>query len=162
MTLPQIEKPVEGIELIADVHAQPSINTIEGEIGALLWGENFQSYFLEMPPGAYLEEHPHPFECVVYTVRGSYVLASRGKRCVMKPGSIMSFAADTPTGYEVPFDEPSYILVVRGDKPQIDAAAFLERLQEYASEGPALLRDLPGDHPACQFARSVNPGFFAS
>ena len=160
MTMPQIER-LAGIEIIPDIGVQPSVKTIEGKIGALLWGENFQSYFLEMPPGAYLEEHPHPFECVVYAVRGSYVLCSQGERRLMKRGSIMSFAADTPTGYEVPFYEPSFILVVRGDKPQVDAEAFMTRLQEFATQGPVLLNELAPDHPARQYARVVNPDFAA-
>jgi len=162
VSLPEITNLAQGVEIIPDITTQPSINTIEGGIGTLLWGENFQSYFLDMPPGAYLEEHAHPFECVVYAVRGRYVLCSQGERCVMEPGSIMSFAADTPTGYEVPFDEASFILVFRGGKPATDAAEFMERLQEYATDGPENLNNLAADHPARQFARVVNPAFDAA
>lgn len=149
-----VQRPMPGVQLIDDVAAQPGVNTIEGKIGPLLWGAEYQSYFLDMPAGAYLDEHPHPFEAVIYSIRGSYVLSCRGERRVLRPGSLMAFDANVPTGYEVPFDELAVILVLRGVPAAMDQHAFVARLKD---EPVAMLADLPADHPARVFGRSVNP-----
>jgi hypothetical protein len=85
----------------------------------------------------------------------------------MKPGMLFRFAAGTPTGYEVPFDEPALILIFKGDRITKDEREFIdylagmaERLEkEHKAGTPFLLRELPGDHPARDFARQVNPQF---
>ncbi len=156
MNYADLSSPVEGIQVVNDIIEQKGINTIEGKIGPLIWGAISQTYFVDMPPGAYLEEHPHPFEALIYAVRGRYVLCAHGVRTLMEPGSLMAFAANVPTGYEVPFDESAFILVFRSGKPELDQIAFMARLQE---DEPASLHDLPDDHPARIYARTVNPAF---
>jgi quercetin dioxygenase-like cupin family protein len=151
-----IVRPEEGLQVIDDVSGQPGVQTGEGIIGPLLWGESTQSYFLDIPAGAYLDEHPHPFEALIYAVKGSFVVSCRGKRYLCEPGSLMSFAADVPTGYEVPFDESAFMVVFRGEKPTMDQQTFAGR---FTPDHPASLHDLPEDHPARVFARRINPDF---
>ncbi len=156
MDVARIYRPVEGVQVIGNIAVQPGVDTVEGKIGPLIWGDISQTYFLDMPSGAYLEEHAHSFEALVYAVRGRYVLCSRGQRTVLGPGSLMAFAADVPTGYEVPFDESSFILVFRSGKPAKPQPEFMEGLP---IGQPASLHDLDPDHPARAYARSINPSF---
>jgi quercetin dioxygenase-like cupin family protein len=156
MDYARIVRPAEGVQVIDDITDQPGKDTIEGEIGPLLWGEISQSYFVDVPAGAFLDEHPHPFEALIYAVKGSFVVCSEGTRYLVEEGGFMSFAADVPTGYEVPFDESAFMLVFRGQKPELDQIAFMDRLEV---DSPTLLHDLPEDHPARVFARQVNPSF---
>jgi hypothetical protein len=155
-----------GIEIIADVTDRKKtagVSTLEGRIGPLILGEGSQAHFIDMPAGMYVKEHPHSTESIIYTVRGQWVLCSSERRHVMKPGSLFRFAPNTPTGYEVPFDEDAFILIFKGDRVTKDEQSFIEyltgfaeRLKKEQKEGvPYLLVDLPEDHAARQFARDL-------
>ncbi len=139
---------------------------LEGRIGPLLLGDDQQAHFIDMPPGACVAEHPHSSESLIYTVRGRWVLCRSGRRHVMKPGSLFRFAAGTPTGYEVPCGEKALLLLIfKGSRLSRDEREFIDDLQGMAvrlkkeqQEGvPYLLKVLPPDHPAREFAREVNP-----
>ena len=81
----------------------------------------------------------------------------------MQPGSLFWFKAETPTGYEVPFTEPAFILIFKGDRDGKDEEGFLEylrslkmRLERAHEEGtPFKLSELSVDHPARIFARGL-------
>jgi quercetin dioxygenase-like cupin family protein len=161
---PNIVELAEGVSIIDDVLAVAGVDTLEGRVGPLLFGETGRAHYLDMPAGSYVDEHAHDDEAFTLTIRGSYVLCADGERKLMKPGSFFWFGAGTPTGYEVPFDEPAYILVFRGVVEQTPAE-MLESLDvakgrfvEMQQEGvPFALSDLPADHPALLFAHEVNP-----
>jgi pimeloyl-ACP methyl ester carboxylesterase/quercetin dioxygenase-like cupin family protein len=161
-----------GIEIIDDVMDKTKtagVETLEGRIGPLLLAESCQTHFIDMPVGMFLEEHPHSSESIIYTVRGRWVLCSQGRRRLMKPGSLFRFAANISTGYEMPFDEPAYLLIFKGDRTTRVEKDFIdylrglaERLKREQQSGvPFLLKELPADHPARAFARQVNPAFEA-
>ncbi|MBI3462324.1 MAG: alpha/beta fold hydrolase, partial [Planctomycetes bacterium] len=128
-----------------------------------------QAHYIDMPPGLFLAEHPHATESIIYCVRGQFVLCSGGRRQLMKPGSLMWFKANEPTGWEVPFNEPAYILIFKGSRSEKSDDEFLDYLRglaeklnkEQADGTPYHFRDLPADHPAREFARKVNPDFEA-
>jgi pimeloyl-ACP methyl ester carboxylesterase/quercetin dioxygenase-like cupin family protein len=152
-----------GVEIIDDITAADQtagVETLEGRIGPLLLAEGCQAHFIDMPAGMFVGEHPHSSESIIYTVRGRWVLCSKGRRHVMKPGTLFRFGANVPTGYEVPFDEPAYILIFKGDRTLKNEQEFIdylrgmaERVKKEQSEGvPYLLKDLPEDHPARKFA----------
>ncbi len=154
---------VQVVEDVADTAQTASVATLEGAIGPLLLGENCQSHFIDMPAGMYCEEHPHASESIIYTVRGTWVLCSKGRRKVMKPGSLFHFAPNTPTGYETPFDEDALILIFKGQRLTASEAEFMAYLrglaqrleQEHKAGVPYRLTDLPKDHPALQFAHEA-------
>jgi pimeloyl-ACP methyl ester carboxylesterase len=159
-----------GIEIISDITDRKEtagVDTLEGRIGPLILGQGSQAHFIDMPGGMYVEEQPHTSESMVYTVRGQWVLASNGRRQLMKPGSLFRFAANAPTGYEVPFRDSAFILIFKGDrltKVESDFIQFLQsmadrRAREHEQGDPCLLRELPPDHAARKFAREVNPRF---
>jgi quercetin dioxygenase-like cupin family protein len=108
-----------GIQIVEDITEKKQtagVDTLEGRIGPLLMGQDSQAHFIDMPAGMYCEEHPHSAESIIYTVRGKWVLCSGGRRQLMKPGTLFHFAANTPTGYEVPFAEDAYILILKGKR----------------------------------------------
>ena len=161
----RILRPTEGIQIIDDITDQFGIETLEGKIGLLIQGVGCRSQFFDLPPGLYTHEHPHPTESIIYTVRGRYVLVTAGQRHVMNPGSLFWFGPEVAAGYEVPFDEPAFILIFKGDRGQ-EREAFVDYIQNTlrpmferdAAAGEVFwLRDLPTDHPARVFARDVNP-----
>ena len=69
---------------------------------------------------------------------------------------------DVETGYEVPFDEPAVLFIVKFEGPK-DPNEFLDyleglqqRLIEHRENGETfLLSELPEDHPATVFARKL-------
>ncbi|MDD1762496.1 MAG: AraC family ligand binding domain-containing protein [Methanothrix sp.] len=155
-----------GIRIVNDVldeRSNPCVQTLEGRIGPLLKGDGSQAHFIEMPPDLYCEEHSHATESLIFTVKGRWVLCSSGRRHLMQPGSLFWFKAGTPTGYEVPFFEPAFILIFKGVKDDLDDKGFLEyletlqqRLEKAHADGtPFKMSELCQDHPARIFARSL-------
>jgi hypothetical protein len=79
----------------------------------------------------------------------------------------MWFKAEEPTGWEVPFDEPAYTLIFKGSRSEKSDDEFLEYLhglaeklkKEQADGTPCRFRELPPDHPAREFARTVSPQY---
>jgi hypothetical protein len=125
-----------------------------------------RAHFIDMPPGLYLDEHPHAKGSIIYTVRGKWALKSLDRWHLMKPGSLYWFGDNIPTGFQVPFQENAYILIFKAavgddDEPFMrylqGLAARLKKEQQAGT--PFLLHDLPSSHPALDFARKVNPRF---
>jgi pimeloyl-ACP methyl ester carboxylesterase/quercetin dioxygenase-like cupin family protein len=169
-TTPRRIQLAPGIEIVPDItdrNQTAGVETLEGRIGPLLLGEGSQAHFIEMQGGMFVAEHPHASESILYTVRGQWVLCSHGRRQLMKPGTLFRFAANVPTGYEVPFDEPALLLIFKGDRLTKEEKEFMDYLKGMAgslekehSEGvPYLLSDLPAGHPARLFAKEVNSKF---
>ena len=164
---PEIIEMGQGVRIIEDVLTAYGIDTLEGKVGPLLFGETGRTHFLDMPAGSYVDEHPHADEAFTLTMRGTYVLVVDGVRRLMKPGSIQVFDPDVATGYEVPFDEDCYILVFRGvvEESAAEMLENIERMKDHfvkAQESGEvfMLNDLPEDHPARVYAHEVNPELF--
>jgi quercetin dioxygenase-like cupin family protein len=149
----------EGIRIVEDVldgEKCPGVETLEGRIGPLLKGEGLRAHYIEMQGGLYCEEHPHPTESLIFTVRGRWVLCSGKRRHLMNPGTLFWFGPNTPTGYEVPFDEPAFILIFKGGEDGMDDESFIEYLQglkdrlemQHGRGIPFRMEELPDDHPA--------------
>lgn len=164
--LPETREPTEGIAIVEDIFAQPGIDTAEGRMGLLLQGEAMQSHYIDMEPGLYLDEHAHETESIIVTLRGEWVLCSRGERHHMTEGDAFWFGPGVPTGYEVPpsFEESAYILIFKGELLNESPDAFVEYLTEEMPEivaehrenGAAFTFDeLDEDHPAKEFARTL-------
>lgn len=154
----------EGIRIVPAVDGMPGVETLEGRMGPLLNARGGGSHFIEVPPGAYMDDHAHEKESLIYTVRGEWVLCSRGTRWHMRAGSLFWFGDGVPTGYENPFALPALILIFKMEErtPGHDLAMF-DRLAntrdtlaaEHAAGTPFSFAELPRDHPAKVFARSL-------
>jgi quercetin dioxygenase-like cupin family protein len=167
---PEYIQMARGIEIITDIKeavGSAGVMTHEGIFGPLLFAEDIRSFFIELQPGMFLSEHPHPTESIVYTVSGKWVLCSEGKRQVMETGSVFHFGSNIPTGWEAPFDEKALLLVVKSSKPEEAYAPYVKGLQDMAasldkdreSGGVYYFNGLEEEHAAIKFARSVNPDF---
>ncbi|MFN0094114.1 MAG: cupin domain-containing protein [Dehalococcoidia bacterium] len=159
-----IEQPANGIQILRSILDAPGVETLEGRIGPLIRVARGACHFFDLPPGGFCGEHAHPTESLIYTVRGEWALCSSGVRRHMRAGDLFWFGDDIPTGYEVPFGEAAYILIFKTQARDSDAA-FLEYLASMAeglrrenAEGvPFHFRELPADHPARVFGRTL-PG----
>ena len=153
-----------GIRIVEDIFTMPGIETLEGRVGPLLHAARGSCHYIDIPAGAYMDEHPHETESLIFTVRGRWVLCSGGERRLMRTGTLFWFGDNVPTGYEVPFDESAYILIFKsGERDDTWAPTFVEYLkgmaakvaEDHAAGTPFLLSELPYDHPARVFGRSV-------
>jgi quercetin dioxygenase-like cupin family protein len=163
----QLATNAEIIPDISDAVKTNGVLTHEGVIGPLLFGEKIKSFFIELQPGMFLAEHPHPTESLVYTVSGRWVITSEGKRQVMEPGSVFYFGDNIPTGWEAPFNEKALLYVVKikmeGEnyepftKGLMDVKKMMEK--EKANGTVFYFNGLKADHPAVVFAKKVNPDF---
>lgn len=163
----QLARNVEVVKDISDAVSSNGILTHEGVFGPLLFGEKMRTFFIELQPGMFLTEHPHPTESMVYTVSGRWVLCSEGKRQVMEPGSTFHFGSGMPTGWEAPFNEQALLYVVKtlvaGENYENytkGLKALVGQLEKEKADGNIFyFKDLPANHPAVLFARQVNPEF---
>lgn len=163
----QLATNVEVIPNVKDAVKSVGVLTHEGVFGPLLFAENIRSFFIELKPGMFLSEHPHPTESIVYTISGKWVLCSEGKRQVMETGSSFHFGSNMPTGWEAPFTEGALLFVVKSKTEGEAYEPYMKGLlemktsldQERANGNPFYFKELKPDHPAILFARSVNPNF---
>ena len=176
-TVPATATSPEYLQLATNVEVIPNIEKIatsslpvlthEGAFTPLLFAENNRSFLINLKPGMFLSEHPHPTGSIVYTVRGKWVLASEGKRQVMEAGSLFRFGDGMPTGWEAPFGEGALLLIVKGKEGREDYSTFnagIKSMQatvdkERKGGTPFYYNELKPDHAAIKFARSVNPKF---
>lgn len=168
---PAMTRLASGVTVIDNVENldhMVSVTTHEGIFGPLLFGSKLRAFFIVLKPGQFLAEHPHPTESIIYTVSGKWVLASEGNRRVMKPGTLIHFADNAPTGWEAPFNEDALVLVLKSRTPDENYESTIEGLEDMAAivdrqmneDGVAFWYDqIPVDHPARQYARNVNPNF---
>lgn len=167
---PEYIQLATNVEIIPDIKksiAEVGVLTHEGVFGPLLFAEKTRAFFIELKPGMFLTEHPHPTESLVYTVSGKWVLCSEGKRQVMEAGSLFHFGSNMPTGWEAPFAEGAHLLVLKAKTegeaygPYVqglkDMGASLEAQRKAGTE--FYFNELDADHEAIKFARSVNPDF---
>lgn len=164
--LPTVESFTDGVKIVESVTDQPGIDTLEGRIGLLLRGEDMQSQYIAMPPGMFTPEHAHETESIIFTIDGPWVLCSNGNRRVMESGDIFWFGSGVPTGYEMPphFTDEATILIFKGDLSAGSRAEFVESITEEMNPSleaeresgtPFTFADLDADHPAVQFASSI-------
>jgi quercetin dioxygenase-like cupin family protein len=160
----RVIEEIDGIKILPTLAGAPGVDTLEGRIGPLLNAERGGCHYIDVPAGAFLADHPHPTESLIYTVRGQWVLCSRGKRWHMRAGSLFWFGDGVPTGYENPFDEPAYLLIFKTeprtpghDAGRIEHIEGIRRKieEEHAAGTPFMFAELPADHPAREFARRV-------
>ncbi len=158
---------IEIIENVATAIENGGVLTHEGSFGPLLFGEELRAFFLDLKPGMFLAEHPHPTESIVYTKSGKWVLCSEGKRQVMEAGSIFHFGSDMPTGWEAPFAEGAYLIIFKKKKEGENYESFTKGTQnlvtmldkERTNGVEFYFNELDAGHPAIIFAREVNPDF---
>lgn len=163
----EVMEPQDGIKILRSVVDAPGVDTLEGRFGPLLNAQRGGTHYVELPPGAYMDDHAHERESLIYTVRGEWVLCSRGSRWHMRAGDLFWFGDGVPTGYENPFEAPAFLLIFKvEDRAPGYETAMLERLPkmrdsleaEHAQGTPFRFSEIPEDHPAKQFARTLRRG----
>jgi quercetin dioxygenase-like cupin family protein len=162
----RIVETQEGIKIHRAVVHAPGVDTLEGRFGPLLNAARGTTHYVELPPRAYMDDHAHDRESLIFTVRGQWVLCSRGTRWHIRSGDLFWFGDNVPTGYENPFAEPAFLLIFKTaeqapgyDPALLDRLQKMDRtLQEEHARGTAFSFDeIAEDHPAKVFARGL-PG----
>ena len=164
---PGRKTPRSGIKVVDnadDPVAHPGVNTTMGRAGYLLAGNFADVEYLELLPDTYIPEYPHEAECILYTVKGKWVLCSERRRRIVEPGTLCRVEAGTDVGYEVPFDGPSFVLIFRASEAACDEDRFVDYLAGLAfklkarqyDKNTCRISDLPEEHPAKVFARSLD------
>jgi len=151
------------LTILDSLDKAPGEDTLEGRIGPLLSGIKGSTHYIVMPADMYCEAHTHPTESIIFTVKGQWVLLSEGQRHLMKEGSLFFMPPTVETGYEVPFDKPAMLLIIKFEGPS-NPEEFLtylkglkQRLEYRRNRGEAFhISDLPLDHPARVFAKKLN------
>ena len=150
------------LSLLDSVDDLPGVNTLEGRIGPIISGNKGSAHYITMPPGMYCSCHTHPTESIILTLKGRWVLCSEGHRHLMSEGSVFFMPPNVETGYEVPFDEPAVLYIVKfeGAKDPEEFLDYLQCLQQRLEEQhfngePFLLSELPEDHPARVFGKNL-------
>lgn len=66
----------EGIKILRGVVDAPGVKTLEGRFGPLLNARRGGAHYVEVPPGAYMDDHPHERESLIRepVQRGSFLL----------------------------------------------------------------------------------------
>ncbi|MDZ4655097.1 MAG: AraC family ligand binding domain-containing protein [Coriobacteriia bacterium] len=150
------------VDIVDSIDGLPGVDTLEGRIGPIMSGNLGSAHYITMPPGMYCTPHTHSTESIIFTPRGQWVLCSEGQRHHMREGSIYFMPPDIETGYEVPFDAPATLLIMKFEGP-MDADGFLDyldglrgRLEDQHDSGePFQLSELPENHDARTFAASL-------
>lgn len=156
----------DGYAVIRAIDPSGGVVTPEGRVGRVLRGEGCSVQYLELPAGLYMYEHAHPWESVVLTVRGRWVICAGGEREIIGPGSVTWFKPGLGKGFEVPFAEPALLLIFRpaadlldDDEYQMYWEAVAAKMELMRERGTAFRIDsLPEDHPARIFASKIRPG----
>ena len=158
-------EPIGECRVLRDVDAQPGVFTVEGTIVPLLSGQKIRAHQIVMHPGQYCDAHPHETESIIYTTHGRWVFCTTEDgeevRTVINQGDLFHFPGGVPTGFETPFPEGATILIVKsGSETYEEMVAGVtgtkDDLESQHREGePFFFRELPADHPAREFARSV-------
>ena len=152
--------------VLRDVRAQSGIDTVEGRMVPLMAGNGIRTHIIEMAPGQYCHPHPHPTESLIYTLSGRWVFCTTENdlevRTVINADDMFHFVADVPTGFEVPFDEPAVILILKGEAASYEAmwegiSKARDAMAEDAAGGEPFTYDkLEPDHPARVFGAQVS------
>lgn len=152
------------VPIIDSIDDAPGVDTLEGKIGPLLNGIKGAAHYIIMPPNMYCSPHKHPTESIIYNAKGNWVLCSEGQRHFMREGSLFFMPPNIETGYEVPFDKPATIFIVKFEGPRNpdEFLAYLEtlkqKLEQQTANGETFkFSDLPEDHPAKVFAKNLVP-----
>ena len=158
-------EPIGECTVLRQINDQPGVATLEGDLIPLLSGDELKSHMIVMYPGQYCDAHPHPTESIIYTVSGRWVFCTTEDdeqvRTVIGEGDLFHMKGGVPTGFEVPFEEPAVILIVKSGSLSYDEmidgmVEAKEILEAQASEGePFTYAELDEDHPARVFAREV-------
>jgi quercetin dioxygenase-like cupin family protein len=150
------------IPILDSIEDAPGVETLEGRIGPLLSGFKGAAHYITMPPDMYCAPHKHSTESIIYTAKGNWVLCSEGQRHIMREGSLFFMPPNIATGYEVPFDKPATILIVKFEGPN-NADEFIsylktlkQKLEDQKAKGEVFsLSDLQPTHPARVYAAKL-------
>jgi len=126
-------KMVGNIQLLGSIYDVEFVDTGEGSVGPLLFGDSMSCHAIRMPPG-YYPPHPHDFDLTIMVLEGEVDLIQGEHRGTMRQFALMMVKEGEEHGWEVkgPGDCVIYVMVA---PKQWTRDEFYARARRDAAEG---------------------------
>lgn len=122
-----------GIE-IRNVQETEGLETSEGVMKPLLFGENLAVMHLLIPTGLEVPPHAHPREGVLYCLSGELEVISGGETVTLSSGTAMLVPSGTEVGIKNQKDAAVNALLI-SSPPAVRSVEKLENLLNQHKEG---------------------------
>ena len=106
----------KGIK-IKSIDEVEGLETSEGVMKPLIFGEKVAVIHLEIPAGLELSPHAHSMEGVIYCLSGELEVISKSETMTVNSGTAMLIPSDTEVGIKNRGDEPVNAILISSPPP---------------------------------------------
>ena len=106
----------KGIK-IKSIDEVEGLETSEGVMKPLIFGEKVAVIHLEIPAGLELSPHAHTMEGVIYCLSGELEVISKSETMTVNSGTAMLIPSDTEVGIKNRGDEPVNAILISSPPP---------------------------------------------
>ncbi|MCM1986878.1 cupin domain-containing protein [Methanococcoides seepicolus] len=110
------------------------LETPEGVMKPLLFGERLLCMHLEIPAGLEVSPHAHPTEGIIYCLSGELVVESGNETVTIGSGTAMLVPPDTVVGIKNQQNAPVNAILV-SSPPSVKSVEELKNLLRHHDEG---------------------------
>ena len=122
-----------GIE-IKNISEVEGLETSEGVMKPLIFGEKVAVIHLEIPAGLELSPHAHSMEGVIYCLSGELEVISRSETVTIGGGTAMLVPPNVEVGIKNRGDEPVTAILI-SSPPPVKSAEELKNLLRHPNRG---------------------------
>ena len=83
---------------IKSINDVEKLETVEGIMTPLIFGENLCLFHLEIPPNFNIPPHGHPGEGILYCLEGELEVISKDKKAIINNGTALLVKSDEKVG----------------------------------------------------------------
>ena len=123
-----------GIE-IRNVGEVEGLETSEGIMKPLIFGENLAVIHLEIPAGLEVSPHAHPGEGILYCLSGELEVISGGETATISSGTAMLVPSGTEVGIKNQKDAAVNALLISSPPPVKSVEELKDLLRHHATKG---------------------------
>ena len=123
----------KGIK-IKSIDEVEGLETSEGVMKPLIFGEKVAVIHLEIPAGLELSPHAHSMEGVIYCLSGELEVISKSETMTVNSGTAMLIPSDTEVGIKNRGDEPVNAILI-SSPPPVKSAEELKNLLRHQNRG---------------------------
>lgn len=119
---------------IKNIGEVEGLETSEGVMKPLIFGEKVAVIHLEIPVGLELSPHAHSMEGVIYCLSGELEVISKSETMTVNSGTAMLIPSDTEVGIKNRGDEPVNAILI-SSPPPVKSAEELKNLLRHQNRG---------------------------
>lgn len=119
---------------IKNIGEVEGLETSEGVMKPLIFGEKVAVIHLEIPVGLELSPHAHSREGVIYCLSGELEVISKSETMTVNSGTAMLIPSDTEVGIKNRGDEPVNAILI-SSPPPVKSAEELKNLLRHQNRG---------------------------